>query len=188
VSKGREHSPRASTVPTVRPAHAPASGPTLALRTSAWLLTGLLCACGGPQVAPGAPLAAEPEDGFLLLAVDSGADIEGIEVCRNDENCVFAGPFLPPGGIVLLRLPAGDWCPERVMFLNAGDYGTQVSLQHDLCMHVAAGAVAYPGHLNLTYHQRAERIVELVVPRVDVARAALARDWPQAARLHWVTR
>lgn len=132
------------------------------------------------QVSKGSPLDLQPNEGYLVVAVDTSAPVVQVDLTTDDESAACAaGPYTPPGDLWVVRVSAATWCATGVLFDVGGAGGAQREFGHNrVCIKVEPGTVAYFGNLNLSRNADKWQSVVRVVNRPAVARERLARDYP----------
>ncbi len=152
----------------------------------AWMVTLValtLTACGAlrtSMVAKGSPADLQPDEGYLVVAVDTSAAVLQVDLTTDDESSSAAiGPYSPPGDLLVLRVSAATWCATGVLFDVGGAGGAQREFgRNRVCTKVEPGTVAYFGNLNLSRQVEKWQSVVRVVNRPAVARERLARNYP----------
>lgn len=93
----------------------------------------------------------QPNEGLVTLAVETNQTVS-LVLCRdaNLASCIELGPVSRNEGAIVARLPAGRHCIMQLAF-EAGDTGhvTSSEAKNAKCIDIAAGQIAYVGHLVL---------------------------------------
>lgn len=113
----------------------------------------LVVGCAAPPIADEPPQRLANRDAWAAIVVDTaiGARVM-LALCRDgDDGACVSMPTTQTRGLQLLQLTPGTWCVQQIVVERGGLHFEQVPAALDLqCFDVAAGAVAYPGHLEVT--------------------------------------
>lgn len=155
-------------------------------------VAGLVAGCGASvrSVQDGEEVGAG--EGMLVFATDSEKRLDGATICREGSvtDCTTLPPLHPPGGLAVLRAPAGRYCVvEVVVNLDAGS-SVRYAPDEPPCAEVLAGMLSYPGHFFLRTEAtpyNIERVGARWMRRDEDAAALLQAERPEIAERYALT-